>query len=122
CSEGDPEIMAQIAANDYLDYLVRTRCSACPSLQVARQVKVVEIQVWEYSARKARVYSVIEWGWNMVSPVSGKSTGPCHAETTSEVTIFIKQGDTWKVAGGEGEYLNSVVDSPELLARNCSGN
>lgn len=118
--QSNPQVMAEIATDGYLDYLLRTRCIACPNFQVARRLEVVELQVLDYSSQTARVYARIEYNWNIVSP-TGQIIGPCHAQAFSSIATLVKQDGLWRVSGGdENVNANRVDDSPQLLAKYCS--
>jgi hypothetical protein len=118
--QSNPAIMAKIATGEYLTYLMRVRCVDCPSIQVAKEVNVVDLQILEYSQASSKVYARIEYGWNKVSPTTGEVIGPCHAQAFSAIYLLVWQDNTWKVAGGEEGNANRIDDSAELLSRYCT--
>src|SRR5262245_20440287 len=83
--QSDPAVMTQYATGDYLAYLLEVRCIECPSVQVSTKLDVVDLQVLDYSSTSSKVYARIEYGWNEVSPKTGKVIGPCHAQAFSGI-------------------------------------
>lgn len=119
--QSDPAVMASFATGEYLDYLMKVRCTNCPSIQVAREVNVVDLKVLDYSPTSSRVYARIEYGWNEVSPETGDVMGPCHAQAFSAIYLLVWQDNAWKITDGEDINANRLDDTVELLTKYCDG-
>lgn len=120
--QSDPAVMASFATGEYLDYLMKVRCTNCPSIQVARKVNIVDLRVLDYSPALSRVYARIEYGWSDVSPKTGDVLGPCHAQAFSSIYLLVWQDNTWKITDGEDINANRLDDTAELLAKYCDDN
>jgi hypothetical protein len=114
----DPNTMAQVATGPHLLNLVKTKCDACPSFQIARSVDVEIIRVLDYSLDYSRVAARVEWGWHKVSAATGEPIGPCHAQAYDQIFIMRYEDKKWKVADGES-FAHSVVDQRILELKHC---
>jgi hypothetical protein len=117
--QSDPAVIATYAANGYLEYLLKVRCINCAGIQVAKKIAVTDLRVLDYSPTSAKVYARIEYGWNLVSPQTSATLGPCHAQAFSEIYLLVRQDNEWKIAGGEEVNPNRSDDTTELLNKYC---
>lgn len=115
----DPAIMAQVTTGDYLDFLIRVRCVDCGSVEVATATHVEVLKVLEYSSNISKVSVRVEWGLHQVDPNTGAVLSPCIAQAFLESYILKRESGIWKVAGVEGSYRHSIVNTPELRAKYC---
>jgi hypothetical protein len=115
----DPDVIAQVATGDALDYLLQVRCVDCASVQVATKINVEALKVMEYSPTISKVMVRVEWGWHKTDPNTGTVLGSCHAQAFTSIYVLTWEGSTWKVSGEGDTDRNPVDDSPELRAKYC---